>query len=169
MHSHNLNNDEILILKILSEGFNTNNVDFNKLEENKYIKIIGENIVIRQKGKKLVKDLNKNLSKTDEEYIKNNINEFRKVFKGLKPGSMGSLQSCKEKLTKWFEENPNYNFNDVIKAAKIYIKSVNDLRFLQRADYFIYKQDKNGTINSTLSAFIDEIDNTDDTWTTNLK
>jgi hypothetical protein len=83
---------------------------------------------------------------------------------------MGSGTACKNNLSEFLKRNTQYNLDDVIKAAKLYINTVNDFTYLQRADYFIYKQDKNKNVTSTLEAFIDEeADETNKEWTTNLK
>ncbi len=82
---------------------------------------------------------------------------------------MGSYTGVKEKLTRWIKNNPQYSFNDILKAVDIYINSLNNnYYYLQQADYFIYKkQGKEET--SRLSAFIEEINNKEETdWTTNL-
>ena len=81
---------------------------------------------------------------------------------------MGSPQAVKDKLTKWINNNPQYSFDDILKAADMYIKSVNNPTYLQRADYFIEKIEK-GVATSRLSAFIEEIDNhTEDDWTNEI-
>jgi len=165
-----------------------NNIDLNQLENKKFIKIITENeqirVILRDKAIKLIEVLTVEIDNSLEEEeliikkserlinldIRNRIEEFRIKWSGLKPGAMGSSQSCKDKLTRWMKENPNYSFDDILKAADIYIKSLNgDYRFLQRADYFIYKQENNREESSRLSAYIEEINNTiGDDWTTNL-
>ena len=95
------------------------------------------------------------------------IEEYRNLWKGLKVGSMGSPMACKEKMLRWMGENPNYTKEDILKAAKIYINSLNNYQYLQAAHYFIYKKDGKEE-DSRLSAFIEEkeVDNTD--WTTKL-
>ena len=155
-----------------------------KLQDLKFIKIDNnDNLVLRQSAIDLIELLtidsnskleeDKNIKKSDRAVnleIKDRIQEFRGLWKGLKPGSMGSLQSCKDKLTRWMKSNPEYSFDDIIKAAKLYLSTEGmNLRFLQRADYFIYKQENNREESSRLSAFIDEIDNGyEDDWTSNL-
>src|SRR5690606_38510822 len=129
------------------------------LEELKLVKIDPEdNLELRQKGidliemllvdnNKSIKEENKNIKKSDRlinEEVNNNIKEFRELWRGLKPGSMGSLQSCKDKMKRWIKDNPEYSFDDIIKAAKLYLSTEGrNIRFLQRADYFIYKQTNN--------------------------
>lgn len=151
-------------------AFDHSNVDYGALQKKRFIKVIeddrGQHIMFRQKGKDLIDSVFDRNVKIKEKPSKKQMNvdilirlpEFRSKWKGLKPGSMGSLQSCKAKLVRWMNENPGYDFDDVLKAAEAYIESLNgDYRFLQRADYFIYKQENNREESSRLSAFIDEI------------
>lgn len=67
------------------------------------------------------------------------------------------------------KENPQYSKEDIMKAAKIYLDSLENYRFLQRADFFIFKKEDNKEELSRLSAFIEEIDERPVTdWTTKL-
>ena len=65
------------------------------------------------------------------------------------------------------KNNPDYSKEDIIKAAKIYINSLDNYTFLQQADYFIYKKDAYGE-SSILSAFIDDISKPTDDWTSQI-
>ena len=115
------------------------------------------------KEKKVVKKSNRVINEGFDEFIE----EYRNIWKGLKLGAMGSPSACKEKMLRWMKENPNYSKEDILKAAKIYINSLNNYQYLQAAHYFIYKKDGKEE-DSRLSAFIEEkeVDNTD--WTTKL-
>lgn len=115
------------------------------------------------KSKKVVKKSTRIISEGFDEFIE----DYRNLWKGLKVGSMGSPNACKEKMLRWMGENPNYSKEDILKAAKIYINSLNNYQYLQAAHYFIYKKDGKEE-DSRLSAFIEEkeVDNTD--WTTKL-
>ena len=153
-----------------------------KLQEKQFIKIITySEVILREKSKllldflsiessysdykskKIVKKSNRVISEGFDEFIE----EYRNLWKGLKVGSMGSPIACKEKMLRWMGENPNYTKEDILKAAKIYINSLNNYQYLQAAHYFIYKKDGKEE-DSRLSAFIEEkeVDNTD--WTTKL-
>lgn len=157
-------------------------VDIDKLENRRLIKVYDNSLALRQDGinliemllidnNKTIKEENKNIKKSDRlinEEVNNNIKEFRELWRGLKPGSMGSLQSCKDKMKRWIKNNPEYSFDDIINAAKLYLNTEGrNIRFLQRADYFIYKQSNNREEESRLSAFIDDTAETDD-WTSKL-
>lgn len=115
------------------------------------------------KDKKIIKKSNRVINEGFDEFIE----EYRNLWKGLKVGSMGSPGACKEKMLRWMGENPNYSKEDILKAAKIYINSLNNYQYLQAAHYFIYKKDGKEE-DSRLSAFVEEkeVDNTD--WTTRL-
>ena len=157
----------------------------HNLQEKQFVKLIidkfGTNTIIREKSKllldflsiesnhsnykekKIIKKSNRVINEGFDEFIE----EYRKLWKGLKPGSMGSENACKEKMLRWMGENPNYSKEDILKAAKIYINSLNNYQYLQAAHYFIYKKDGKEE-DSRLSAFVEEkeVDNTD--WTTKL-
>lgn len=167
------------------ECFDYMYVNFDKLQENLFIKIIDKEIYLREKGKKLIDFLTiesemsfntgkKNIKKSKRTInllVDERVDEFRNKWQGLKPGSMGSKKACKEKLNRWMKENPEYSFEDILKAADLYLATEGaNLRFLQRADYFIFKQDTYKDEMSRLSAFIDELDGNNNVqdWTTNL-
>ena len=158
----------------------------HNLQEKQFVKLIidkfGTNTIIREKSKllldflsiessysnykekKIIKKSNRVINEGFDEFIE----EYRNLWKGLKVGSMGSPMACKEKMLRWMGENPNYTKEDILKAAKIYINSLNNYQYLQAAHYFIYKKDGKEE-DSRLSAFIEEkeVDNTD--WTVNLR
>lgn len=155
------------------------------LQEKQFVKLIvdkfGTTQILREKGKllldflsiesnysnykdkKIIKKSNRVINEGFDEFIE----EYRNLWKGLKPGSMGSPSACREKMERWMKENPNYSKEDILKAAKIYINSLNNYQYLQAAHYFIYKKDGKEE-DSRLSAFIEEkeVDNTD--WTVKL-
>lgn len=155
------------------------------LEEKGFIKkessLNETKIVVREKGKLLLEltEVDNINSLKDKSKIKKSsrainlelddfIKEFRNLWKGLKPGSMGSERACRDKMYKWMQDNPSYKKEDILKSAKLYIKSLDNLNYLQQADYFIYKKDIHGE-SSRLSAFVDEIDNKRvDDWTSRL-
>lgn len=159
-------------------------IDLEKLEKNLFIKKIDNKIYLREKTIKLIEFLtievegtfNTNNKKKNKSKriilsdIDEKTKEFRNKWKGLKPGAMGSLKACKEKLYRWMKENPEYSFDEILKAADLYLSTEGrDVRFLQRADYFIFKQDTHKDEMSRLSAYIDEINSDyNSNWTSNL-
>ena len=183
LKEQNLSIIEFVVLLQLN-GIETNmtfdDIVLNELQNKQFIKLIDKEVIIREKTKLLIgflsieSDLNhkeKKIIKKSNRVINEGFDEFieeyRKLWKGLKPGSMGSENACKEKMLRWMGENPNYTKEDILKAAKIYINSLNNYQYLQAAHYFIYKKDGKEE-DSRLSAFIEEkeVDNTD--WTTKL-
>lgn len=158
----------------------------NNLQEKQFIKIVKDEnekiIILREKSKLLIdfllieglndgykeKKVIKKSSRSINDGFEEFITQYRNLFKGLKVGSMGSHNSCSDKLSRWMKENPQYSKEDVLKAARIYINSLDNYQYLQQADYFIYKKDAYGE-QSRLSNFIDEneINNNSD-WTSQL-
>ena len=182
LKEQNISINEFLGLMHLYENLETESDVLDSLQQKQFIKLAENEIIIREKGNLLIEFLliekvNSVKSKKEirkSERIVNNeldgfIEEFRNKWKGLKPGSMGSLSTCKEKMKRWMQENPTYSPQQILTAAKIYINSLDNHIYLQQADYFIYKKDGKEE-NSRLSAFVDEIDTTvTDNWTISLK
>ena len=178
----NLSIDEFLILIHGDEKlYNDSPYLLKSLEEKQFIKIINsEKILLREKAKLLIELISiekLKFSNQTKSFKKSNrlmnseidsfINDFRNKFKGLKPGSMGSLAACKDKMYRWMTENPHYTPEQILKATDIYIDSLDSYKYLQQADYFIYKKDGKDEM-SRLSAFIDE-ESTSNDWLTQLK
>ena len=185
----NLLNEQNITLKeffCLLSIYNNDENDLSKkyllsLQEKNYIKILQDEIIIREKGKLLIEFLsiegvgsmnNKKTIKKSSRIIDNDLKDFvekyRLLWKGLKPGSMGSYNGCREKLQRWMYENPQYSTTEIYNASKAYIKSVDNYQYLQQADYFIYKKDAFGE-QSRLSGFIDEDNEAQEDWTRTLK
>lgn len=176
LSKENITIDEFLFLYKLyiNTKYNDNTIDKNKLQNKILIKCINDkyNILLRR-GKELiesqlVKDENNIDDTPTYDQIDDFIEVYRKKWKGLAPGLMGSPKACKDKLTTWIENNPKYSFDDILMAVDLYLRSVNNPKYIQRADYFISKMEK-GVELSRLSAFIEEIDNyTEENWTNEL-
>ena len=157
----------------------------HNLQEKQFVKLIedksGTTTILREKSKLLLdflsiesnysnykeKKIIKKSGRVINEGFDEFIEEYRNLWKGLKVGSLGSYRTCYDKMKRWMSENPNYSKEDILKAARIYIKSLDNYQYLQQADYFIFKKDGKDE-NSRLSAFIEEkeVDNTD--WTVKL-
>ena len=183
LKEQNISPEEFLVLIGLNNNLNIEHSEswFTSLEQKGFIKRNLSEVILREKSKllldflsiesnysnykekKIIKKSNRVINEGFDEFIE----EYRKLWKGLKPGSMGSENACKEKMERWMKENPNYSKEDILKAAKIYINSLNNYQYLQAAHYFIYKKDGKEE-DSRLSAFINETepDNTD--WTVKL-
>ncbi len=155
--------------------------DLYHLQTGGYIKCINENgfkVILREKGKLFINSVKykepegykeevttvKKSFNSFEEFVK----EYRSLWDGLKPGAMGSKPDCTVKMRKWMINNPEYTQQTILKAARSYINSVENVQFLQQADYFIYKKDKYSET-SRLSAFVDEEEVHEGGWSSNLK
>ena len=156
----------------------------NSLQEKGFIKIKEneEKIILREKAKLLIefleiesldpvkenKVIKKSIRVLNIKITDNFVDEYRNKWKGLKPGSMGSFSSCKDKLIRWLSNNPNYESEQILKAADIYLNSIQNYQYLQQADFFIYKKEGKDE-HSRLSAFIDEIETKSEGWASTLK
>lgn len=188
LNEQNLSLVEFITLLKLNHNEIDYNLDqdvLNSLQEKQFIKIIKENevsiTILREKSKLLIefllieglnsnykdKKISKKSSRIINEGFEEFIDEFRLLWKGLKPGAMGSHIACREKLLRWMKDNPKYSKEEILNAAKIYINSLDNYQYLQQADYFIYKKDAHGE-SSRLSAYIDEEEVNNTNWTTKL-
>lgn len=154
-------------------GIPFNDIDEKKLQEKKLIKLItNEKTILRQKSIDLIEfslvEANVSFNEKKKEVKKPSraklkeldefVDVFRNKWQGLKPGAMGGKNACKVKLRKWMLENPEYSFEEILAAADLYLTTEGrDTKFLQRADYFIYKNDINRNEASRLSAYIDDV------------
>ena len=118
-----------------------------------YIRLENNTISFTQNGINFIKDTAKELKraivkeiKNADQALKDQINdwivEYRNLYKGTKVGIMGDPKSCLEKMCRFFVEYPQYANKDLIlNATKKYIETeaFTNYKYLQRADYFIYK------------------------------
>lgn len=65
--------------------------------------------------------------------------EFRQLFVNTRRDAGGSPNACITKMKKFFATNPSVRTEECMKAAKLYISTVSDPKYLQRCDYFITK------------------------------
>lgn len=174
LRRENITIDEFLFLYKLyiNTKYNDDTIDKNKLQNKILIKCVNKEYnILLKRGKELIENQLVDIEQEDIptfNEIDNFIEVYRKKWKNLGPGLMGSPNSCKDKLTTWMNNNPEYTFDDILMAVDLYLRSVNNPKYIQRADYFISKMEK-GIEHSRLSAFIEEIDNyTDENWTNQL-
>ena len=171
----------ICLLSIYNKEEDLDSKHLLNLQEKNYIKILEDETILREKGKLLIEFLSiegigsinskktiKKSSRAIDNDLKDFIEKYRLLWKGLKPGSMGSTDACREKLQRWMSVNPQYSTDDIYNASRAYIKSVDNYQYLQQADYFIYKKDAFGE-QSRLSSFIDEDSEVTEDWTKTLK
>lgn len=93
---------------------------------------------------------------TVEQTIRERIDEYRQLFKGIRSGSIGEKQKVINLLTQFCLEN-NKSFDQVLETTKIYM-SYTDFHLISNADNFISKVDKNGDEISLLKIAMEEQD-----------
>lgn len=181
LDEQNLTIEEFIALIDIENGLKYQDQHLS-LQSKQFIKITEDNeIILREKGRLFIelvsidkvsasnKKVIKKSSRLINDELDDFINQYRLLWKGRKVGSMGSAQSCKEKMIRWMQENPQYSRDEIIKAAKLYLHTLDNITYLQRADFFIFKMEANKEESSRLSAFIDEIDNKPvEDWTNQL-
>ena len=82
------------------------------------------------------------------------LEEWRDLFKDKKPGGAGNKQGCYKKMKMFLKENPDVTKEEIFAAAEAYFDSLDSLKYMQQADYFISK----GTgqnISSRLSQWVE--------------
>jgi hypothetical protein len=79
------------------------------------------------------------------------VDQYRLLFKGLKPRSMGDRVAVNKKMKAFLKKYPEFTPNDILKATKFYIENT-DSKFIKQADYFIEKNRQ-----SDLAATIEEM------------
>jgi len=180
-----INSNDLIYLykKVNKESILDAKPNLSKLIEKGFISSNNGSIYLKQKALDLINildieislssDNKKKIKKSDrliKEQVDSFIDDYRNLWKGLRVGSMGSKKACYDKMYRWIKENPEYTTNEIMEAAHTYLTSVKDLRFLQRADYFIFKQNNKKEESSRLSAFIDDIttDSGEEDWITTL-
>lgn len=139
-----------------------------------YEELVDKDYNITEKGKRLIADYSNALSilegkgktkskQVDAAIIEAEIvawiDDYRNLFKGLKIGAMGDKKACLAKMITFYKEYPDFaNRDTIFRAVSMYINSVNDTRYLMRADYFIFKNDQNSNKVSNLAIHAEEVD-----------
>lgn len=84
------------------------------------------------------------------------LEEWRDLFKDKKPGGSGNKQGCYKKMKVFLKENPDVTKEEIFAAAEAYFDSLDNLKYMQQADYFISK----GTgqnVSSRLSQWVEYV------------
>jgi hypothetical protein len=84
---------------------------------------------------------------------------YNELFpRGKKDGSSVSFRTTPKELYErfewFFEEYPEYSWEQVMEATRIYCEEFNksmDFQYMQTTKYFVKKEDKNKTVTSTLA------------------
>jgi len=90
---------------------------------------------------------------------------WREDYMKHKNGVGGSVSDCINKMKKFLKTNPDVSPELIIKATNAYVNSIDNLKYLRKADYFIFKQ-YNGSL---LEEWIEVVqrENTPTDWKTN--
>lgn len=89
------------------------------------------------------------------EEIDRRVDEYRSLFKGIRAGSIGTKNNIKMLLQSWFNNNKEYDFNDVLSATRFYIET-EDPKYVSNADNFI-STIKNGKHISKLLMVLEDL------------
>jgi len=89
-----------------------------------------------------------------EQIVKDRVDEYRSMFKGIRSGSIGIKQKVIELLTQFCLQNSK-SFDEVLEATKVYM-SYTDTKLISNADNFITKLDKDGNEISLLKMAFEE-------------
>lgn len=81
--------------------------------------------------------------------------EYREIFKKIRPDRAGSPTSCLKRMKDFFKAHPEVRKEEVLKAALMYVASVDDPQYLQGADYFIIKSSNTGGMTSRLEQYLE--------------
>ena len=66
-------------------------------------------------------------------------NEYRPLFRNVAKERGGSPSGCIKRMKAFFASHPEVRKQDVLAAAKAYIDSIDNPKYMQSADYFISK------------------------------
>lgn len=169
---NNINDDEYIdAVNLLQERkfikiTNTKNLGFNlRLAGEELIKEINNiNTSKEQVVKEVIKEVvkkPKDESKELTDEISNWIDDYRALFKGKKIGSMGDKNGCLSKMVRFFNEYPEHADKDkIFRATTKYIDAEglnSNFKYLQQANYFIFKQTSNKEETSRLASHCDEL------------
>lgn len=154
INSNNLNIDQLCLLHLIKKEVVLEDIK-KQLEENGYLNKNGK---VTIKGRKeLINSLKYGESTSKE--IEELAHKYRNLFKGLKIGSMGNLDPLIQKLSE-FKRKYEYTNNQILEAAQDYIDSLNgDYIYLQRPEYTVNKKLGDGTAESRLLMFCEELEN----------
>lgn len=91
-----------------------------------------------------------------EKEIRDRVDEYRSLFKGIRSGSIGVKQKVTDLLVKFCLAH-NKTIDEVVKTTEIYM-SYTDTKMISNADNFIHKVDKDGNEISLLLLAFEEQD-----------
>ena len=167
---YNITPNQCMILFAFDEGvtpLNCEAADLLALFEEGYIT---NEKAITAEGKKVIVTLNNyftvNKKKTNKQLLGKsgslNIDQYRAIFpKGKLPSGVPGRNNVKilTENFRWFFAEYDYTWEEVIKAAKMYVNEYqkNNYLYMQNSQYFISKQDKHKVKTSKLADYCDMI------------
>ena len=160
----------LIELMLLYDHKNSDLIDttqlFNELENKKYVKWTDEGVVLREKGLKVLSLIEMEKNNPVKELIESKddiedwIEEYRALFKSTGPGKTADVKTLVKKMRWFYKEYPELADKDLImEATERYIstESLSSYRYLQRADYFISKEDSSKIKISRLASYCQDI------------
>jgi hypothetical protein len=87
------------------------------------------------------------------------VDEWRELFSSKKVGAGGSKQEVYKKMQIFIKENPDITKEEIFKATELYFNSLDNIKYMQQADYFIFKG-KGKEASSRLSQWIEVVKET---------
>lgn len=86
------------------------------------------------------------------------IEEYRNLFREVKPSSIGSRTGVYTKMGKFLKNNPTVTPDQILQATEIYVdelKTGGSTQFIMNADNFISRQDTDKTMKSRLELYLE--------------
>jgi hypothetical protein len=126
------------------------------LQEDGWMKINGNkcpgDCIVREKFLKLLND------NTDMN-IESWVDEYRNLFKGKKPGTIGDRELCIKHLTWLLTEYPQYTKEDVMKAASYYISTCakDNYQYLMKSNYLLSKEKSSTETSHDILTYLEEV------------
>lgn len=74
-----------------------------------------------------------------ETIIEDWMEDWRDLFSTKKKGAGGSKQNCYKKMEIFLKQNPEITKEEIFRATEAYLDSLDNIKYLQQADYFIHK------------------------------
>lgn len=114
-----------------------------------------DNLELTEKGKSLLLEKVEAVKKQSLDWI----SEYRMLFKGIKPQSMGDRKACEDNMRWFLKRYPEFSKEQIMAAAKKHIHDNSSKpHYTRRADYFIKKQDANRNVTSDLLMYLENGD-----------
>lgn len=67
------------------------------------------------------------------------LHEYRDMFRAIRKDAGGTYDGVRKKMQKFFADHPSVRKEDILLAAEMYLRTLSDPKYIQRADYFIKK------------------------------